>query len=143
MRLKKRAGASLARQPRRVQPPPEGSGKSLVGDEGPQEHIGLVARHWQASFVQSGTSLILGDNPEWRSAGSWLQRFSPVGRGGVEAAWASRLRRAPQIKVTNLCRRARHGVHQTGSPSRRPESSRAGIGLAALGLRGLLFGLQY
>ena len=27
---------------------------------------------------------------------SWLQRFSPVGRGRVKAAWASRLTRVPQ-----------------------------------------------
>jgi hypothetical protein len=34
-----------------VQPPPEGSGKSQVGDEGPQSDIGLTGRHWQAPFI--------------------------------------------------------------------------------------------
>ena len=69
MRLKKRAGASLARQPRRVQPPPEGSGKSLVGGERPQSDIGPVATHWQASFVQSGTSLLPGGQSRVAASG--------------------------------------------------------------------------
>src|ERR1039458_4895169 len=77
MRLKKRAGASLARQPRRVQPPPEGSGKSLVGGEGPHSDIGRVAGRWQALFVPVSTSVVLGGN-RLRGGRSATHVVSPV-----------------------------------------------------------------